>query len=690
MSRIAIFVVTIAMLVGCVSVNEEHGRQKVTSPDGVVELSFGVNNDGKAIYSIAFADEQIIAPSALGIETSRGEFDDDMRVVNIECTTFREVWEPVWGQFSEIVNHYNEMVVTLENTKSERVDVTFRVFDDGVALRYTLHGEGVCDIYDEETEFRMASDCFAHWMAGSDDDAEFNYMHTPLSGINAETMQQSAGRVRDIIECGVATPVAMKSPAGNYIALHEAALWHYPGMALDFDAEELCFTTELAGDKEVKSRVELPFSTPWHTIIVGDRVGSLVESSMVLNLNEPCKLEDTSWIKPMKYVGVWWEMHLKVSIWDMDGKYPHCATTENVKKYIDFAAENGFGGVLVEGWNEGWGWGEKFDYTRPYPDFDIEELCRYAEERGVELIGHHETYANVSNYDAQMEDAYAYYESLGMNSVKTGYVGNINERNHYDREMVDHYNRTVVDGARHKLCIDIHEPIHSTGICRTYPNLMSAEGMRGQEWHAWNAGNCVDHNPTLPFTRNVAGPMDFTPGIFDLRYHNTINKAAATADGSVNANYDYTFFVNSTLAHQLAQYVVFYSPIQMVADLPSNYREHDDALQFIRDVPVDWATTRCVDGEIGDYVVTARKDKYSDNWYVGGITDGERRSVNVALDFLDAERKYEATVYRDGESAGWDANPTDYVIEHVAVDARSVLDITMAPGGGFAISIKAL
>ena len=680
----------IVILVGCGSVNEECGTANLKSPDGCTILTFDLNDEGEAIYSVTFAGEEIIAPSTLGIETSCGVFAEELKIVDIKRRTFREVWEPVWGQFAEIENHFNEMVVTLKNGNGECVDVTFRAFDDGVALRYTLRGEGECDIYDEETEFRMASGCFAHWMAGSDDDAEFNYMHTKLSEINAETMQQSAGRVKDILECGVATPVAMKSPAGNYIALHEAALWEYPGMALDFDAEELTFTTELSGDKEVKSRVELPFSTPWRTIIVGDRVGALVESSMVLNLNEPCKLEDTSWIKPMKYVGVWWEMHLKVSIWDMEGKYPHCATTENVKNYIDFAAENGFGGVLVEGWNVGWGWGERFDYSRPYPDFDIEELCRYAEERGVELIGHHETYANVSNYDAQMEDAYAFYEDLGINNVKTGYVGNIYERNHYDREMVDHYNRTVVDGARHKLCIDIHEPIHSTGICRTYPNLMSAEGMRGQEWHAWNAGNCIDHNPTLPFTRNVAGPMDFTPGIFDLRYHNTINRSAATADGSVNEDYDYTFFVNSTLAHQLAQYVVFYSPIQMVADLPSNYREHDDALQFIRDVPVDWATTKCLDGEIGDYVVTARKDKYSDDWYVGGITDGERREVSVSLNFLDANRTYKATLYRDGESAGWDTYPTDYVIEEKEVTKSDVLNIAMARGGGFALSIKAL
>ena len=689
MKRIATIVAAIVMLVGCSSVKEDLGPQRLSSPDGRVTLDFEVNGEGEALYSLTFAGEEIIRPSALNIETSRGEFDEGLRVVDIKHSTFRETWEPVWGQYAEIENHFNEMVVTLENGNGECVDVTFRLFDDGMALRYTLNGEGACDILDEETEFRMAADFDAHWMAGSDDDAEFNYVHTKLSGINAETMQQSAGRVKDILECGVATPVAMKSPAGNYVAIHEAALWEYPGMALEFDAEELKFSTELAGDKEVKSSVELPFSTPWRTVIVGDRVGTLVESSMVLNLNEPCKLEDTSWIKPMKYVGVWWEMHLKVSIWDMDGKYPHCATTENVKKYIDFAAENGFGGVLVEGWNEGWGWGERFDYSQPYPDFDIEELCRYAEERGVELIGHHETYANVVNYEQQMADAYAYYAKHGVNSVKTGYVGSIADHKHYDRWMVDHYNRTVVEGAKHKLCIDIHEPIHSTGICRTYPNLMSAEGMRGQEWQAWNAGNCIDHNPTLPFTRNVAGPMDFTPGIFDVRYHNTINKAAATADGSVNDTYDYTFYVNSTLAHQLAQYVVFYSPIQMAADLPSNYRERDDALQFIRDVPVDWADTKCLDGEIGDYVVTARKDKHSDDWYVGGITDGERREVMVSLDFLDANRTYTATLYRDGDNAGWNTNPTDYIIEHKDVAKGDMLNITMAPGGGFALSIKA-
>ena len=682
MKRLFFAVVALVLLVSC------GDKMTLSSPDGRLKLDFNVTEEGVPTYSLQFDDEVVVEPSRLGIVTLEQEFVDGLEVKDVEHSSSDSVWQPVWGQYAEIRDHYNAMCVTLASQEGAELKVEMRLYNDGLGLRYLLPGEGTRNITRECTEFRMAGDYSAHWMAGSDDDAEFDYMHTPLSGITPENMQISAGHNRDIIRCGVATPVAMSTERGTHIAIHEAALWHYPGMALAYDAATNAFAVELSGNEDVKSEVELPFSTPWRTVILGDRAGSLVESTLTLNLNEPCKIEDTSWIKPMKYVGVWWEMHLKESIWDRDGAYPHCATTENVKRYIDFAAENGFGGVLVEGWNYGWGRGERFDYTQPYSDFDIEELCRYAEERGVELIGHHETYANVDNYDQQMSEAYAYYQKLGINSVKTGYVGSIAGRNHYDRSMVDHYNRTVVEGAEHQLCIDIHEPIHSTGICRTYPNLMSAEGMRGQEWHAWHSGNSIDHNPTLPFTRNVAGAMDFTPGIFDLRYHNTINKAAATADGSVNGEYDYRFFVNSTLAHQLAQYVVFYSPIQMVADLPDNYRKHDDALQFIRDVPVDWADTKCLDAVIGDYVIIARQDKHSDAWYVGAITDGEARDLSFSLDFLDADHTYTATIYCDGLAAGWDTIPTDYIIEQQSVTSADTLTLHLAPGGGFAIAIK--
>lgn len=682
MKRLVFAVVALVLLVSC------GDKMTLSSPDGRLKLDFNVTSEGVPTYSLQFDDEVVVEPSRLGLATLEQEFVDGLEVKGVEHSSSDSVWQPVWGQYAEIRDHYNAMCVTLASQEGAELKVEMRLYNDGLGLRYLLPGEGTRNITRECTEFRMAGDYSAHWMAGSDDDAEFDYMHTSLSGITPENLQISAGHNRDIIRCGVATPVAMSTERGTHIAIHEAALWHYPGMALAYDAATNAFAVELSGNEDVKSVVELPFSTPWRTMIVGDRAGALVESTLTLNLNEPCKIEDTSWIKPMKYVGVWWEMHLKESIWDRDGAYPHCATTENVKRYIDFAAENGFGGVLVEGWNYGWGRGERFDYTQPYSDFDIEELCRYAEERGVELIGHHETYANVDNYDQQMSEAYAYYQKLGINSVKTGYVGSIEGRNHYDRSMVDHYNRTVVEGAEHQLCIDIHEPIHSTGICRTYPNLMSAEGMRGQEWHAWHSGNSIDHNPTLPFTRNVAGAMDFTPGIFDLRYHNTINKAAATADGSVNGEYDYRFFVNSTLAHQLAQYVVFYSPIQMVADLPDNYRKHDDALQFIRDVPVDWADTKCLDAVIGDYVIIARQDKYSDAWYVGAITDGEARDLSFSLDFLDADHSYTATIYCDGLAAGWDTIPTDYIIEQQSVTSADTLTLHLAPGGGFAIAIK--
>ncbi len=685
MNRFTALVATILLFVGCGKPNE------ITSPDGRSVLRFSMSEAGEATYSLTFDGEMLIPASRLGLTTSDTDFTEGVEWVSGKTSSHDETWQPVWGEFSEIRDHYNALTVTLKAVNGTTMEIEMRLFNEGLGLRYHLPGEGTAQILAERTEFRMGRDYEAHWIAGSDDDAEFDYLHTLLSGITPEAMRVSAGRVPSGVDCGVSTPVAIKSPAtGNHLAIHEAALWHYPGMMLSYENDTRCFTSKLAGDDEVKSCVELPFSTPWRTVIVGDRAGVLVESNLILNLNEPCRLEDTSWIKPMKYVGVWWEMHLKKSIWDRDGAYPHCATTENVKQYIDFAAENGFGGVLVEGWNVGWGRGERFDYTQPYPDFDIEELVRYARERGVELIGHHETYANVDNYEAQMDEAYAYYEKLGVGSVKTGYVGRIAGRKHYDREMVDHYNRTVVEGAAHHLCIDIHEPIHSTGICRTYPNLMSAEGMRGQEWQAWNSGNSIDHNPTLPFTRNVAGAMDFTPGIFDLRYHNTINCAAKTADGSVNPEYDYKFFVNSTLAHQLAQYVVFYSPIQMVADLPENYRAHEDALQFIRDVPVDWAETRCLAAEIGDFVVTARRDKSSSDWYVGGITDGEERSVEVALDFLDSGRTYCATLYRDGACAGWNTFPTDYEIEQMEVTTETVLSLRMAPGGGFALSIRTI
>ena len=679
---IALFIC--ALLCGCTA---DAVSNVVTSPDGRIAVSVDVNGEGTPIYNLTFDGEAIIENSPLGIVTSAVDFTSGLQLVAINHSSSNTTWEPVWGERAVVVDKYNSIDATFKSADGNEIVIVLRVYDDGLGMRYRILGDGSHYVMNEITTFSFVEDCEAHWIAGSYDDDEYAYMHTPMSGITLENMALSSSGNRKLPYPSVNTPVTLITSKGTHVALHEAALWDYPAMSLRYDAETNSFISDLASVQEIKAPVELPFATPWRVVIIGDRAGALVESTIVLNLNEPCRLEDTSWIKPMKYVGVWWEMHLKLSTWDCDGSAPHCATTENVKRYIDFAAENGFGGVLVEGWNVGWGRDERFDYAMPYADFDIDEIVTYGKERGVMLIGHHETYANVENYEEQLEDAYDYYQSKGVGSVKTGYVGVIRHRLHNSYEMVNHYNWSVMEAAENHLMVDIHEPVHSSGICRTYPNLMSAEGMRGQEWQAWNSGNSIDHNPTLPFTRNLAGPMDFTPGIFDVRYHNTVNKAAKNDKYEVNPNHDYKFFVNSTLAHQLALYVVFYSPIQMVADLPDNYREHPEALAFIRNVPVDWAETYVPDAKVGDYCVTVRKDKHSENWYVGAITDDEPREVTLTFEYLNSDTIYEATIYRDGSGAGWNTMPQKYVVEWCTVTNVDKLKLQMASGGGFAIEL---
>lgn len=669
-------------------------KSRIESPDKRLEATFRLHR-GTPMYSLSFDNELIIKDAPLGILTSKWDMQKGLAYCGAEYSSADSTWKSVWGAQEDIHDCYNSATIklTTQNQRDEKgiLYIDMRLYNDGLAIRYRIECEGSTqevEILDEATTFKMCGDYNTFWIAGSYDDDEFAYVNTPLSSITLENMELSSKSERKLPYPAVNTPVTMITPKGTHIAIHEAALWEYPAMSLKYDIASNALTSDLASVGEIKSHNTLPFATPWRVVIVGDRAGALMESTIILNLNEPCALEDTSWIKPMKYVGVWWEMHLKESTWDMSSEVPHCATTDNVCRYIDFAAENGFGGVLVEGWNIGWGWGERFDYTKPYPDFDIDHITTYAKERGVMLIGHHETYANVENYEAQMNDAYKYYEDKGVGSVKTGYVGVIPNRLHNSREMVDHYNRTITETAEHHLTIDIHEPVHPSGISRTYPNLVSAEGMRGQEWQAWNSGNAVEHNTILPFTRNVAGPMDFTPGIFDVRYHNTINSAAANKEYRVAEDYDYKFFVNSTIAHQLALYVVFYSPIQMVADLPDNYREHPDMLQFIREVAVDWSETKVLDAKVGDYVVVARKERDGDRWFVGGITDGEAREVIIDLSFLESNTSYEATIYRDGEKAGWDSYPQDYIIEKQSVTSKDSLPLRMAKGGGFAMEIR--
>ncbi|MBO5833319.1 MAG: glycoside hydrolase family 97 protein [Alistipes sp.] len=687
MCRAWIILSAVCLLVcGCQDVAQPSNI--VTSPDGRIEVEVETVGDGVPCYSLTFGGEVVISESSLGIVTTEADFTSGLEVVALKHSSANSSWEPVWGERAVVKDCYNALSAVFKDSSNRELVVEFRLYDDGLGMRYKLQGEGSHYVTDEATTFRFVEDCEAHWVAGSYDDDEYAYMHTPMSGITLENMAQSSFGNRKLPYPSVNTPVTLITSRGTHVAIHEAALWDYPAMSLRYDGERNAFISDLASLQEVKAPVELPFVTPWRVVIVGDRAGALAESTIILNLNEPCRLADTSWIKPMKYVGVWWEMHLKLSTWDCDGAAPHCATTENVKRYIDFAAENGFGGVLVEGWNVGWGRDERFDYTMPYGDFDIAEIVAYGKERGVALIGHHETYANVENYEEQMEDAYRYYAEQGVPSVKTGYVGVIRDRLHNGYEMVNHYNWSVMEAAENHLMIDIHEPVHPSGICRTYPNLMSAEGMRGQEWQAWNSGNSIDHNPTLPFTRNLAGAMDFTPGIFDVRYHNTVNKAAKNEKYEVDPEHDYKFFVNSTLAHQLALYVVFYSPIQMVADLPDNYREHPKALEFIRNVPVDWAESYVPEAKVGDYCVTVRKDKHSENWYVGAITDDEPREVTLKFDYLNPNTIYEATIYRDGGDAGWNTRPQRYVVERCTVTKVDKLTLRMASGGGFAIELR--
>lgn len=678
-----ILIAVITLLVGCTAKQESF---TILSPDQTVTVTV-TNSQGLTTYAVDYKGEQIVKQAKLGLTVDGVDFSEGTTNLGVKESNYQETWKPVWGQFAEIENHYNQGILTIEKD-GHQLDVVFRVFNDGIGFRYAVKGEGKAVINTEITEFNMASDNKAWWVAPSWENDEFIYQTTKLSEITKALRDQSAPTGHALqfpCETGFNTPVTMETPTGTYLSIHEAAIVDYPGSSLCLNPQTLDITIAPAGEKDEIAKVELPFQTPWRTITIADKPGNLIESSLILNLNEANTLKDVSFIKPMKYVGVWWEMHVKKSTWELENSPNHGANTKNVKRYIDFAAENGFGGVLVEGWNKGWN-GEAFNYTEPYADFDMPELTRYAQEKGVELIGHHETYANVENYVQQMEPAYQYYEDNGIHSVKTGYVGKIKDHFHYDQWMVSHYNRTVKLAAQHKICVDIHEPIKPSGLCRTYPNLMSGEGMRGQEFNAWSEGTTLNHHTILPFTRNLAGPMDYTPGIFDLQLLNSVNKAYKDLKtDEERLKYPFEHRVKSTLAHQLALYVVFYSPIQMVADMPENY-EGIDALQFIRDVPVDWADTKVLDAAIGEFCTIARKDKHSNNWFIGGVTNQDGRRETITLDFLD-EGSYECAIYADAEDADWNLHPTKYIITKREVSKNDKLDIDLAPGGGFAISL---
>lgn len=641
-------------------------KASVSSPDGSLTLQVALR-DGRIGYAVSRNGKPILDFSELGFELQDAPaLRAGLKICNTSRGTFDETWEQVWGEQHFVRNHYNSLTVSVCEKKAphRRFDVIFRLFDDGFGFRYEFPEQpslGEFVIMDELTEFRFPHDHKAWWMPAREPYYESIARHTPISQMDT-----------------VNTPLTMECADGTYLALHEANLTDYAKMSLrptDSTTLRCCLTPWSNG---VKVYAKTPFRTPWRTLIVSDTPGELVTSRLMLNLNEPCKIEDASWIKPAKYIGIWWSMHLFQETW-AQGPH-HGATTANTKRYIDFAAENGIPGVLVEGWNVGWDgeWTKntgKIRFTEPYSDFDIRAVSDYAAKKGVELIGHHETGANTKNYEAQMEEAFAYYKKYGVNVVKTGYVNVLMDGKelHDSQYGVRHYRKVIETAARYGICIDNHEPVMPTGIERTWPNLMTQEGIRGQEYNAWSpdGGNPPEHTTVVPFLRGLAGPMDYTFGTFN--FENPVSPFAR---------------VQSTVVRELAHYVVIYSPLQMASDLPENYRGHK-AFDFIRDVPTDWEQTVVPEAVIGDYCVFARQDRRSDDWYLGAITDEEPRTVEVPLSFLAPGVIYTAQIYADGENADWKTNPYSMHYEERPVTAQDTLSVRMASGGGCAVRFAA-
>ncbi len=678
--------------------------QELEASLGEMKLNFGIDTSGTPYYQLAFRGKEVIKKSALGIAFADSDgFKTNLEVIGSEKKNVDDTWKPVWGEVSSIRNHYQELTIKLrQKTDQHRLmNIIFRVFEDGAAFRYEFPQQNDLKYFivtDELTQFALTGDHKTFWIPGDYDTNEYKYSTTKLSGIDAWTVEKAATDIAVRVvpdEFAVQTPLMMKTADGLYINIHEAALINYPAMQLHIDKENFTLSSNLVPDAVGnKAYLHAPCHTPWRTMIISDDAKNILSSKMILNLNEPSKIEDTSWIKPMKFVGVWWEMQTGKSTWSyaesMDavdaagnlipsGK--HGATTANVKKYIDFAATNHIDGVLVEGWNIGWedwfgNWKEEvFDFTKPYPDFDVEEITSYAESKGVKMIMHNETSGSATDYERQLDTAYKFMNKFGYTAVKTGYVGKIIPRGeHHDGQwMVNHYERVAQKAAQHHVEIDMHEAVRPTGLQRTYPNWMASEAGRGNEYNAFSDGNPPEHETILPFTRLMGGPMDYTPGIFKL-------KGYAEADKNRQ--------VHTTLAKQLALYVTLYSPIQMVADMIDNYKPNMDAFQFIRDVPVDWDDTKIVEAEPGDYLTIAREGKGTPNWFIGAITDENARTATIPLNFLNPSKKYIATVYGDAKDADWKTNPEAYEINKYRVDAKTVLKLKLANGGGAAVSLK--
>ncbi len=676
----------------------------VTSPGGKVTLNFDVV-EGRPTYDMSFKGKTVIKPSTLGLELiGSTDLMDKFEVKNVTVTDFDETWQPVWGENKTIRNNYREMLVELAQPPHGRfVNLRFRVYDDGIGLRYEFPVQQYLDYFpvrEEHTQFALTGDHTAWWIAGDYDTQEYDYTESRLSEVRSLMKDAISGNASQtqFSPTGLQTSLQMKTDDGLYINIHEAALVNYSCMHLNLDDENMVLESWLTPDAQgVKAYVQTPDHTPWRTVMVSDDARDMLASDLILNLNDPCAYEDTSWIKPVKYIGVWWEMigggkpwsytddiaSIKLDTVDYTKAVPHGkhpANNENVKKYIDFAAEHGFDQVLVEGWNIGWeDWFGKskdyvFDFQTPYPDFDLEGLNRYASEKGVKLMMHHETSGSVRNYERHLSDAYRLMEKYGYNSVKSGYVGNIIPRgeHHYGQWLNNHYLYAVTEAAKYKIMVNAHEATRPTGLCRTYPNLIGNESARGTEYEAF-AGNKPSHTTVLPFTRLQGGPMDYTPGIFEMDMKKVNPESAG--------------HVNSTLARQLALYVTMYSPLQMAADTPETYSRFMDAFQFIKDVAVDWDESRYLEAEPGRYVVAARKAKGTDNWFVGCTASEHGHESELKLDFLDKGRKYEAVIYADAPGAHYLTNPQAYTITRRKVTDKTRLKMKAAPGGGYAISI---
>lgn len=678
--------------------------EELKSPDGNLLMRFEVNGEGTPVYELTYKRKPVIKPSRLGLEIEGFSLRKAFTLKGVETATFDETWTPVWGEVKAIRNHYNEMTATLHQADGDRTMVIrFRLYDDGLGFRYEFPQQKSLNYFvikEEYSEFAMAGDHKAFWIPGDYDTQEYDYTESRLTEIRGlmQTAITPNTSQTPFSPTGVQTALMMKSDDGLYINLHEAALVDYPCMSLNLDDQTLTFQSWLTPDAQgKKGYMQTPCHTPWRTVIVSDDACRILASHLTLNLNEPCKLDDVSWIRPVKYIGVWWEMISGKSTWAYTNDLPsvhldvtdytkmkpngtHAANNEKVRRYIDFAAKHGFDQVLVEGWNIGWeDWfGNSkdyvFDFVTPYPDFDLKALNEYAHSKGVKLMMHHETSSSVRNYERQMEKAYKLMNDYGYNAVKSGYVGNIIPRGeyHYGQWMVNHYLYAVKKAAEHRIMVNAHEAVRPTGLCRTYPNLIGNEAARGGEYESFG-GNKVFHTTILPFTRLMGGPMDYTPGIFETRLE--------------KVNPGNNSYVHSTLARQLALYVTMYSPLQMAADLPENYERFMDAFQFIKDVAIDWDDSKYLEAEPGRYITVARKAKGTNNWFVGCTANEDGHLSNVSLDFLDPGRKYTATIYADAPTAHYEKNPQAYTIKQMKVTNKSKLTLRAASGGGYAISI---